>query len=112
ALPLTTLAADPNDVVMGTDNPTTATTSVTNSTANSDAFAAAAAGTGFGLEGSSAGGAGIVGWSISASPYMTPTDGSYTGISGWAPASPVDALVGVGVFGQSDDWGVYGNGFV
>src|SRR6476659_9919088 len=66
ALPLTAMAADPNDVVKETDNPTAATTSVTNSTANSDAFAAQAAGTGFGLKGSSTGGAGIVGWSISA----------------------------------------------
>ena len=110
ALPLTTLAADPNDVVKDTDNPTTATTSVTNSTANSDAFAAAAAGTGFGLRGTSTGGAGIVGWSISG-PALDPADTAYTGIYGFSPAAPV-GQIGVGVVGESDDWGVFGNGFV
>ena len=111
ALPLTTLATDPEDVRKGFDNPTTATTGVTNATANSDALAAAAAGTGFGLKGSSTGGAGIVGWSISA-PALDPADGAYTGIYGWSPAGPVDGPVGVGVVGVSDDWGVFGNGTV
>ncbi len=42
-----------------------------------------------------------------------PTDGSYTGVYGWSPAAPVDsATIGVGVVGQSDDWGVYGSGTV
>jgi len=113
ALPLTTLAADGGPVVLGTAaNDATTTTGIANTPPNIDAFTAAAAGTGFGLTGSSTGGAGIVGWSISASPYLTPADGAYTGIYGWAPAGTVDGPVGVGVLGQSDDWGVFGNGTV
>ena len=111
ALPLTAVAADPDDVVKGVDNATTATTGITNGTANDDAFTAAAAGTGFGLLGSSTGGAGIVGWSISA-PTLDPVDGAYTGIFGWSPGGPIDGPVGVGVVGVSDDWGVFGNGTV
>jgi hypothetical protein len=113
ALPLTTLAADNDPVLLGADNTAvTLTTKITNSTANVDSFTAAAAGTGFGLTGSSTGGAGIVGWSISQSPFLTPADGAYTGIYGWSPAGPVDGPTGVGVVGQSDDWGVFGNGTV
>ncbi len=113
ALPLTAMAADADPVVQGQDNtPTSPTRILTTTTANVDAFAAAATGTGFGLTGSSDGGAGIVGWSISASPYLSPADGAYTGIYGWSPAGTVDGPVGAGVVGQSDDWGVYGNGTV
>jgi hypothetical protein len=115
ALPLTTLAADGQPVLQGKgtpDNDTTATTSITNSVADSDAFTAAAAGTGFGLTGSSTGGAGIFGWSISAPEVFDPADGAYTGILGWSPAAPIDAPAGVGVAGVSDDWGVFGNGTV
>jgi len=112
ALPLTAVASDPNDVEKNTENQaTTDTTGLSNSTPGSTAFAAAATGTGFGLEGSSTGGAGIVGWSISA-PTLDPADGAYTGIFGWSPASPIDGLAGVGVVGVSDDWGVFGNGTV
>ena len=66
ALPLGVSAADPDDVVKGEDNATTATTSITNGTADSNAFEGAAAGTGFGVQGSSTGGAGVVGWSVEA----------------------------------------------
>ena len=111
ALPLTTLAADPNDVVKDLDNPTTATTSITNATADSNAFEAAAAGTGFGLLGTSAGGAGIVGWSVT-DPNLDPVNGAYTGIYGYAPTAPTDAQIGVGVVGESEDWGVLGIGGV
>jgi hypothetical protein len=112
ALPLTAMAADPNDVEKNTENQaTTDTTGIANSTAGSTAFAASATGTGFGLEGSSSGGAGIVGWSISG-PTFDPADGAYTGIWGWSPAGPIDGPIGVGVVGQSDDWGVFGGGTV
>ena len=39
ALPLTAMAADPNDVVLGTANASTATTSIANSTDASNGFA-------------------------------------------------------------------------
>jgi hypothetical protein len=111
ALPLAAVAHDPDDVALGLDNPSTTTTSITDSTAGSNAFTAAASGVGFGLQGSSGGGVGVVGWSVSASPYLTPVDGAYTGVYGFAPAAPVGQL-GVGVVGESDDWGVLGIGTV
>ena len=114
ALPLTAMANNGDPVVLGDTpgpNTATATTTITNSLPDSDAFAAQATGTGFGLKGSSTGGAGIVGWSISA-PSLNPVNGAYTGIFGWSPAGTVDGPVGVGVVGASDDWGVYGEGTV
>jgi hypothetical protein len=111
ALPLAAVAHDPDDVQKGTDNPTTATTSITDATADSNAFTSAAAGTGFGLQGSSGGGAGVVGWSISA-PLLDPVDTAYTGIYGWSPAAPPDEGIGAGVVGESEDWGVFGGGTV
>ena len=41
ALPLAAVAHDAEDVQKGTDNPTTATTSITDSTADSNAFTSA-----------------------------------------------------------------------
>lgn len=112
ALPLTAMAANGDSVLLGQDNnAVTGRTSISNPTDTIDAFAAQATGTGFGLTGSSTGGAGIVGWSIS-SPNLPPADGAYTGIYGWSPAGPVDGQVGVGVVGESDDWGVLGIGGV
>src|SRR5688500_12602412 len=45
AMPLAAAAADPNDVVKGVDNPTTATTTISNSAEGSTAFAARSLGT-------------------------------------------------------------------
>lgn len=111
ALPLTTMATNGDTVLVGQAHDAEATTSIKNTTADSKAFTAEAAGTGFGLEGSSAGGAGIVGWSIS-SPPLDPIDGSYTGVYGWSPTGNAAGVTGVGVVGQSDDFGVLGNGTV
>jgi hypothetical protein len=117
ALPLTAMAATGENVVLGTANDATDITSITNSAPDKTAFKAAATGTGltapgFGIEGSSSTGAGIVGWSISANPDLDPVDGAYTGVYGWSPAGLVDGPTGVGVVGQSDDWGVLGTGTV
>lgn len=111
-LPLTAAAADPNDVVMGQDNATTATTSVTNATADSVAFAGNGVGTGYGVEGTSAGGAGVSGWSVSApGGAFLPEYTAYTGVFGSAPTAPVETgTFGVGVWGDSDETGVYGSG--
>jgi hypothetical protein len=115
-LPLTAAAADPNDVVMGVDNPTTATTSITNSTTGSTAFAADATGVandvdfGYGVRGTSLTGAGVAGWSVSApGGGFTPAITAYTGVFGWSPADPVTAFA-TGVYGASDDVGVLGVG--
>jgi hypothetical protein len=112
ALPLTAVAHDAEDVQLGVTNATTAVTTIANATADVSAFAGTATGIGNGLQGTSAGGAGVYGWSISANPTWDPSDGAYTGIYGWSPASPDNTTVGVGVVGQSEDWGIYGSGSV
>jgi hypothetical protein len=112
ALPLTAAAADPNDVVKGVNNATTATTSITDSTADSNAFAASATGTGNGVQATSTGGAGVFAWSVSTPPWWSPTDGAFTGIFGHSPASGDANLAAAGVWGDSDDWGVFGSGAV
>jgi hypothetical protein len=106
------MAANGGPVLLGdATNEATSTTMITNSTIDNTAFSAAAAGTGFGLQGSSTGGAGILGWSITA-PTLDPVDAAYTGVWGWSPAAPIEGQVGVGVVGESDDWGVLGLGSV
>jgi hypothetical protein len=109
-LPMTAAATDPDDVRKGADNPTTATTSITNSTSGSTAFAAATTDDGFGLQGTSTGAAGVVGWSVAApGGSFTPAATAYSGVFGSAPADPVNAF-GTGVWGDSDDTGVFGSG--
>jgi len=114
AMPLTAVAADPDDVVKGVDNPTTATTSITDSGADSTAFAGQATGTGYGygLLGTSAGGGGIVGWSVSAPDpgWFLPEYTSYTGVFGSAPTHPDPDIWATGVWGDSPDIGVLGTG--
>jgi hypothetical protein len=88
-LPLTAAAHDPDDVQKGVDNPTTATTTITNS------------GTSIGFQGSSTGTAGVLGWSVEAPDpgwYDPATSTAYTGVS-----------PDIGVFG-SGSAGVYGYG--
>jgi hypothetical protein len=109
-LPATAAAADPNDVVKDQDNATTATTSVTNATADVDSFAANATGLGAGAVGTSAAGAGVVGWSVTAPDWFTGLVSSNTGVFGSAPAGDHIDTYGTGVWGDSEDFGVYGSG--
>ena len=118
ALPLTAAAADPNDVVKEVDNATTATTSITDAGTASTAFAGHATGAadvdgvaGAGLEGTSALGAGVFAWSISA-PTLVPDASvlSHTGIYGFSPAGDGVTTFGAGVWGDSEDTGVFGSG--
>ena len=103
-------AADPDDVVKGVDNATTATTSITNSTEDSTAVAGAALGTGFGVQGSSTGGAGLFGWSVEGpGEGFEPGITAYTGVFGGAPADPITGFA-TGVWGDSGDIGVLGTG--
>jgi hypothetical protein len=110
ALPLAAAAHDPDDIQAGADNATTATTSITDSTADSVAFAASAQGTGFGVQASSATGAGVYAWSVSANPSILPADVAYTGAYGWAPTTANPDFLGAGVWGDSEDVGVIGTG--
>jgi hypothetical protein len=111
ALPLGVAAHDADDIQAGTDNPTAAQTTVTNSAADGTALAGHATGTGagYGVEGTAAGGAGVFGWSVSApAGFFTPDLTAYTGVFGSSPASPDG--IGTGVWGDSEDIGVYGSG--
>lgn len=112
ALPLTAMAADPNDVLLGGPNASTATTSITNSTSNSTAFSAAAVGTGYGVEATSTGGAGSFAWSITAPDWWLVEYGAYTGAFGYAPTLPDPDFAATGVWGDSPDIGVYGTGSI
>jgi hypothetical protein len=120
AMPAPALAADPNDLVLNIDNPTSADTGVTNGTDDVDAFHANASGTGAGLAGTSASGPGVRAASTGgAGVYATGGDGTdpspapvadtgATGVYGFAP-TPLDPnQFGVGVWGDSGDVGVQG----
>jgi hypothetical protein len=114
ALPLTAAAHDADDVALGTDNATTAQTTLTNSAADSTALGGHATGTGvgFGVEGTSAGAAGVFAWSVAApdAGWFTPSITSHTGVFGSAPAGDGVNTFGTGVWGDSPDAGVYGSG--
>jgi hypothetical protein len=112
ALPLTAMAADPNDVVLGSPNTATTTTSITNSTDGGTAFAGSGTGTGYGVQATSEGGAGSFSWSIVAPDWWEPGFGAYTGAFGFAPTFPDPDIAATGVWGDSPDFGVYGTGSV
>ncbi len=112
------MAHDVDDVQKGVDNPTTATTTITDSGAASTALAGHATGAadlsgvaGAGLEGTSALGAGVFAWSINA-PTLVPNASvlSHTGVYGFSPAGNGIDTFGAGVWGDSEDAGVYGSG--
>jgi hypothetical protein len=112
AIPAVVAAADPNDVVKDVDNVTGSTTSITTSAIGTTAFAGNAIGdgAGFGVRGTSAGGAGVYGWSVSAPDGLDPANTSHTGVFGSSPAGDGTTTFGVGVWGDSADTGVYGSG--
>ena len=115
ALPLAASAA-PTAMSTEQDNPSAANTSVTDSGAGSTAFAGNATGTGagYGLLGTSTGGGGVVGWSVSPPtsywPTFDPAFTQYTGVFGSSPTAPDPDFVATGVWGDSPDIGVYGSG--
>jgi hypothetical protein len=113
ALPLGVAAHDPDDIQGGTDNATTAQTTITNNAADGTAVAGHATGTGagYGVEGTAAGGAGVFAWSVEAPDpvWFTPDVTAYTGVFGSAPTSPTEFLA-TGVWGDSPDIGVLGTG--
>jgi hypothetical protein len=112
ALPLTAMAANGDPVLAGNANAATATTTITNSAADSDGFGVSSTGLGIGVDGNSTGTAGVRGISISGADAASNAELAYTGAYGWSPAFPDDTGVGVGVWGDSGDFGVYGTGGV
>jgi hypothetical protein len=120
ALPLGVAAAATN-VQTETDNLSAANTTITDSGADSTAFGGNATGTGagYGLEGTSLGAGGVVGWSVSAptsywvNPPFDPAFTKYTGVFGSTPSAIADTgFSGTGVWGDSEDIGVYGSGSI
>jgi hypothetical protein len=111
AMPLTAAALDPDDVVLGIENYTGYTTGITNGTPDSNAFLTRATGRGIGVLGTSTGGGGVVGWSISPpGSWWTNEDAAYTGVFGSAPTDPRTGYLATGVWGDSPDIGVFGSG--
>jgi hypothetical protein len=110
ALPLSAVAADPNDVVLGSPNTATTATTITNSTDGGTAFAGSGTGTGYGVQATSGGGAGSFSWSIAAPDWWDPSFGAYTGAFGFSPTFPDPDFAATGVWGDSPDIGVYATG--
>jgi hypothetical protein len=120
ALPLTAAAADPNDIAMGVANHSTATTTLINDTDDSTVFAVTSNAFGTALQATGDTGVGVHAWSgLTAGVYAISvsnggaadfTETVYTGVYGWAPADAVNGLA-TGVWGDSDDFGVYGTGY-
>ena len=100
AMPLTAAAIDPNDVVLGAANYSGGQTSINQGSPFVTAFKAWSTQTGA---------AGLVGSTGDETNIATST--TFTGVYGWAPTGG-SSDVGAGVWGDSDDFGVYGSGAV
>jgi hypothetical protein len=123
ALPTGVAAHDPDDVQLGTENTTTAPTSVenTDATVGAVSLAGAHAGAGVGVSGASAEGVGVLGAVGDGSDLG---DFSGTGVVGYADAVTgvigtaglSDGFIGalgsgmIGVYGSADSIGVIGDG--
>jgi hypothetical protein len=110
ALPLTAAAANGEPLTLGTGNEATTATTLHQTTPDIASFWSNAAGLGFGLQGSSAAGAGIVGWSVTDEGAASSQQVTSTGVYGWAPSGS-DEYPATGVWGDSEDFGVYGTGY-
>src|SRR5262245_44428143 len=112
-----------------TNNGSTAPTGVTNATADSDAFFGHAAGAGTGLEATTVTGNGVRAISSDASDPTNNTANAgvvgvagdvaniaanvaLTGVYGYSDASTTDGFAAAGLWGQSGDFGVIGEGSV
>jgi hypothetical protein len=112
-----------------TDNPTAAPTGVSNSTAGSNALFGHATDDGTGVGGTSGFGIGSLGTSADTSDPETNTRNAgvvgvagdfthiatnvgLTGVYGYSDPSTIDGFVGTGVWGDCDDFGVFGSGAI
>ena len=102
AMPLTTLAADGDNLVIGaTDNAGTSETTLTQAT---DAEV------GLRVVNSTTGAAAMVGTAGDVTNAFDDT--SFTGIYGWSPTNPSPDFFATGSWGDSDDVGSYGSGSI
>jgi hypothetical protein len=123
ALPLAAQAHDADDVELGAVNASATTTEIDASADDIDAFKATATGTGSAVVAAAVDGAGLAAASDTvAGAYVTSGDPTTaqtigqtlgTGVYGFTPTSPdPQTFVGTGVWGESPDVGVYGDGFL
>jgi hypothetical protein len=125
ALPLAAAAHDPDDVLLGAANSATATTSIDTAANAVDTFAATAGGatgsaivaTKTGAAGSavvakSANEAGVYAVSGDATNAAAADVAASTGVYGFSPVAADPDFVGTGVWGDSEEIGVYGTGSV
>jgi hypothetical protein len=112
ALPLTAVAADPNDVVLGAVNGAYATTTIEipDGANNGDGFYASVQGLGSGVVGYSRYSSGVRGVSTDSTGGASGSETSYTGVYGYS-AEDLDNGLATGVWGDSPDFGVYGTGY-
>jgi hypothetical protein len=120
--PLAASAHDVDDVKLGDANTATATTGIdTSATAGVNAFSPTAAGgsavvatntgaTGSGVVAKSATEAAVYAVSGNATDASLPADAKATGVYGYSPATAPTDPAGAGVWGESGDIGVAGNG--
>jgi hypothetical protein len=122
ALPLAAQAHDVDDVELGASNADTTTTGIdTSATADVNAFAATAGGTGAAVAATAEDGPAVLAANtnvVEAAAYVTsgdttaavPIDSTQvTGLYAWTPHTNID-LAAAGLWGDSDDIGVYGTG--
>lgn len=100
ALPLTTLAADGDSIIIGaTDNAGTSETTLTQATDGE---------VGLRIVNATTGAAALVG--TAGDQTNVATDTSWTGVYGFAPTNPDASFFSAGVWGDSEDVGTYGFG--
>lgn len=104
AMPLTTLAADDDPVLVGHAHTGATETSIT--TTSADPVTAPQVAFKARLTGTEA--AALVG--LTGDESNSSDDTSWTGVYGWAPTNPDEGFFSAGVWGDSDDVGVYGFG--
>lgn len=101
AMPLSAAAVDPNDVALGAPNTSTAETSITQGTGGVVAFKARTT-----IDSAAA----LVGSTGVETAIATNT--AFTGVYGFAPTAASSETFATGVWGDSDDVGLYGSGVV
>jgi hypothetical protein len=100
-------AIDPNDLVKEVDNATALTTSITTTSADPNFNQVSLK-----VRTVNPDAAALVGSTGDETNIASVAATAYTGVYGWAPTAASDTAFGSGVWGDSDDVGTYGLGYV
>ena len=111
ALPLTAAAANGDPLLIGTANAGTAPTTLDNATDGSTGFKVTAVGAAAAVESFSSGAAAVYAYSMNGDNVVPIANTNFTGVYGFSPTGG-EVGIGAGVWGDSEDWGVYGSGFI